>query len=161
MYKVLLESMAWCFSSVWRNSWLLFLEKFVSAYFLLFLSQDSVAHISNLVSCSLCLPYSFPWFPYFLFLMCQLGVFYYLSFWLWSLLFVVFYYLSFWLLLLLLCMCVCVISSLQLSKINLICLFSVLQFEINCAYRYWLSDEIFIGFIKSPIYVLIVFCYLH
>lgn len=31
---------------------------------------------------------------------------------------------------------VCVISSLQLSKINLICLFSVLQFEINYAYRY-------------------------
>ena len=59
------------------------------------------------------------------------------------------------------CVCVCVISSLQLSKINLICLFSVLQFEINYAYRYCLSDEIFIGFIKSPIYVLIVFCYLH
>ena len=140
--------MAWCFSSVWRNSWLLFLEKFVSAYFLLFLSQDSVAHLSNLMSCSLCLPCSFPWFPYFLFLMFQFGVFYYLS-----------------LLLLLLCVCVCVcvcvISSLQLSKINLICLFSVLQFEINYAYRYCLSDEIFIGFIKSPIYVLIVFCYLH
>ena len=57
--------------------------------------------------------------------------------------------------------CVCVISSLQLSKINLICLFTVLQFEINYAYRYCLSDEIFIGFIKSPIYDLIVFCYLH
>ena len=54
-----------------------------------------------------------------------------------------------------------VISSLPLSKINLVCLFSVLQFEINYAYRYWLSDEIFIGFIQSLIYVFIVFCYLH
>lgn len=102
MYIVVLESMAWCFSSVWRNSWLLFFEKFISLFiFCYFFLRTHCPYI----------------IPYVMFLVSPMlfsmvSILFVLNVSVWGFLFLI-------LLVVIVVIVVCVISSLQLSKINL------------------------------------------